>query len=121
MARRSRFEKLTPDAIRTLQAGQKITEHGIVVEKLPNGDARFRVAVMIDRQGVGDSEGIEIRDGEAVRRHLSGAFAGCDVRPGRGQRNGGRSIHSAETVVMVDVAPDAVGAPVGVARIVLRG
>jgi len=43
-----RFSRLDRPAIRRLQAGQKITEHGITVERLVEGDIRFSVNVMVD-------------------------------------------------------------------------
>ncbi len=43
-----RFSKLDRPTIRTLSAGQSITEHGITVERLANGDLRWTVNVMVD-------------------------------------------------------------------------
>lgn len=45
-----KFSKLTSLAIRALKPGQKIQEHGIVAERLSNGDARFTVNTMVDGQ-----------------------------------------------------------------------
>lgn len=47
-----RFQRLTRPALRNLTAGQRINEHGIVAERLSNGDVRFAVNVMIDGQRV---------------------------------------------------------------------
>lgn len=44
MARR--FEKLKRLNLRVLQPGGKLCEHGIVYEKLPNGDGVFRINIM---------------------------------------------------------------------------
>lgn len=45
-----KFSRLTRDAIRRLQDGQAITEHGIKAQKLANGDIRYTVNVMVDGQ-----------------------------------------------------------------------
>ena len=40
-----RFEKLTRQATRSLESGKRIVEHGIVYEKLKNGDGRFEICI----------------------------------------------------------------------------
>ncbi len=50
MARR--FARLTRDAIRRLKPGEKITEHGIMAERLDDGDVRYSVNVMVDAQRI---------------------------------------------------------------------
>jgi integrase len=47
-----RFTRLTRKAIRSLRPGERITEHGIIAERLANGDTKYSVAVMIDGQRV---------------------------------------------------------------------
>jgi integrase len=47
-----RFSRLDRPAIRRLQPGQKIIEHGITAERLPGGDVRYSVNIMIDGQRV---------------------------------------------------------------------
>ncbi len=47
-----RFTRLTRPAIRKLQAGQRITEHGITAEGLPDGDVRYSVNIMVDGERV---------------------------------------------------------------------
>jgi len=46
------FQKLTRPAMRKLAAGEKINEHGIAFERLPNGDGLFTVNVMVDGQRI---------------------------------------------------------------------
>lgn len=58
-----RFSRLTRPNIRRLRHGEKITEHGIIVERMPNGDLRYTVAIMVDGQRIHrvmglDSEGV---------------------------------------------------------------
>jgi integrase len=60
-----RFAKLSRPAIRALSAGQKITEHGITVERLSNGDAGYSINVMVDGQRIHRVVG---RESEGVRR-----------------------------------------------------
>ena len=43
-----KFTRLTRPAIRTLKAGEKVTEYGITAEKLADGDVRYTVAIMVD-------------------------------------------------------------------------
>ena len=46
------FQKLTRTPIRSLAPGQKITEGGITAEKLPDGDVRYAVNIMVDGQRI---------------------------------------------------------------------
>lgn len=46
MARK--FAKLTRPAIRTLGNGEQIAEHGIIARRMPSGDIRYSVNVMVD-------------------------------------------------------------------------
>lgn len=43
-----RFARLTRPAIRALELGQRINEHGIIVERLSNGDCRYSINIMVD-------------------------------------------------------------------------
>jgi integrase len=47
-----RFARLNRDAIRRLKPGQTISEHGITVTKLGNGDVRYSVNVMVGGQRI---------------------------------------------------------------------
>lgn len=47
-----RFDRLSRTAIRALVAGERITQHGIIVERLKTGDIRYAVNVMIDGQRI---------------------------------------------------------------------
>jgi integrase len=47
-----RFTRLDRPAVRRLHPGQKITEHGIAVERLANGDLRYTVNVMVNGRRV---------------------------------------------------------------------
>ena len=47
-----RFTKLDRASIRSLAAGQKITEHGITAERMANGDVRYSVNIMVDGQRI---------------------------------------------------------------------
>ncbi|WP_010162579.1 tyrosine-type recombinase/integrase [Sphingomonas sp. PAMC 26617] len=46
------FAKLDRNAIRALQVGQKISEHGITAERLRDGDTRYSINIMSDGQRV---------------------------------------------------------------------
>ncbi len=47
-----RFTRLTRPAVRKLQAGERITEHGITAEGLKDGDVRYSVNVMVDGERI---------------------------------------------------------------------
>jgi hypothetical protein len=47
-----KFSKLTRINLRRLQAGQRISEHGITFERLSDGDGRYSVNIMVDGQRV---------------------------------------------------------------------
>jgi integrase len=46
------FTKLTRRAMRQLAPGEQINEHGIIFERLANGDGVFRINIMIERQRI---------------------------------------------------------------------
>ena len=43
-----KFQKLTRTNIRKIQTGDKLQEHGISFERLPNGDGKYTVNIMVD-------------------------------------------------------------------------
>lgn len=47
-----KFTKLTRVALRQLSVGQKLVEQGIEFERLPNGDGRYSVNVMVENQRI---------------------------------------------------------------------
>lgn len=47
-----KFSKLTRSNVRKLQAGQKLSEHGIIFERLDSGDGRYSVNIMVDGQRI---------------------------------------------------------------------
>ncbi len=47
-----RFAKLTRNAVRALSIGQGISEHGIVAKRLPTGDVRYSINIMVDGQRI---------------------------------------------------------------------
>ena len=60
-----KFTRLTRPAIRQLEKGQRIHENGITAERMANGDVRYSVNVMIDRERVHRVIG---RESEGVTR-----------------------------------------------------
>jgi integrase len=78
-----RFSKLDRPAIRRLKPGEAVTEHGITAERLPDGDARYSVNVMVDGQRIHRVIG---RESENVTRTQCEEFieqARGDARKGR--------------------------------------
>lgn len=47
-----KFIKLTRPAIRSLHIGERITEHGIIAERLSSGDIRFSINIMVDGERI---------------------------------------------------------------------
>jgi hypothetical protein len=47
-----RFSKLNRPAIRKLNAGKKLCEHGTMFERLLTGDGRYSVNAMVDGQRI---------------------------------------------------------------------
>ncbi len=77
------FSKLTRPNTRKLLPGQTIIEHGITYEKLPDGDGRFTVNVMVDGVRVHRVIG---KDSEGVTREKAEEYieqARTDARTGR--------------------------------------
>jgi integrase len=88
-----RFSKLDRPAIRRLPAGQQITEHGITVERLTNGDTRYSVNIMVDGQRIHRVIG---RESEGVTRSQAEEFiekARSEAREGRLSLPRGRKLH----------------------------
>lgn len=85
-----KFESLTRPAIRKLQAGERITEHGITAERQKNGDLRYSVNIMVDGQRIHrvigkDSDGITREQAErAIENFRTKAREGrLDLPTGR--------------------------------------
>lgn len=53
------FTKLSRPNMRKLKPGDKLTEHGITFERLPNGDGVFTVNIMVDGQRIHRTMGRE--------------------------------------------------------------
>src|SRR6185295_4801930 len=88
-----RFSRLDRPAIRRLVSGQSITEHGITVECLVDGDVRYSVNVMVDGQRIHRVIG---RESEGVTRTQAEEFIGAkrtEAREGRLSLPRGRKLH----------------------------
>ena len=87
-----RFARLDRPAIRRLQTGERIAEHGITAERLPDGDLRYTVNVMVDGTRVHRVIG---RHSEGVTRTQAEEFiaqARSDARAGRHNLPKGRKL-----------------------------
>jgi integrase len=85
-----RFAKLTRPAVRALQAGEKLAEHGITAERLSSGDVRYSVNIMVDGQRIHrvvgrESEGVTREQAERlIEKYRTEARAGrLDLPQGR--------------------------------------
>lgn len=97
-----RFQRMTRPAIRALQSGEKIDEHGIRAERLRNGDVRYSVNIMVDGQRVHrvvgrESEGTTREQAERTIESLR-----TKAREGRLDLPNGRKVHR----TFADVAED---------------
>jgi integrase len=87
------FKRLDRNAIRKLQPGEKISEHGITAECLRNGDVRYSVNVMVDGQRIHrvvgrQSEGVTRTQAEELIEKLR-----TDARNDRLDLPQGRKVH----------------------------
>lgn len=88
-----KFRKLTKGSISHLKPGQKLMEHGIEFERLPNGDGRYTVNIMVDGKRIHRAIGTE---SEGVTRHDAERFietARTDARAGRLNLPKGKKTH----------------------------
>ncbi len=65
----SKYLKLTRSFVRKTMVGEKIVEHGICFERLRDGDGRYSVNIMVDRQRIHrvigkESEGVTRKQAE---------------------------------------------------------
>lgn len=87
-----KFQKLTRTDIRKVQTGDKIQEHGISFERLPNGDGRYTVNIMVDGIRVHRVIG---KESEGVTRKQAEDFieqSRADARKGRLNLPKGRKV-----------------------------
>jgi integrase len=88
-----RFTKLDRPAIRRLKSGEKLAEHGIIAERLADGDVRYSVNVMVDGHRIHRVIG---RESEGVTRTQAEDFiakARTDARENRLSLPKGRKLH----------------------------
>jgi len=79
----TRFKKLTRPNIRKLALGDKIIEHGIAFDRLPNGDGNYSINIMVDGQRIHRTVG---RESEGVTRKQAEDYIEqikTDARKGR--------------------------------------
>lgn len=88
-----RFTRLDRPAIRKLQPGEAISEHGITAERLADGDLRYTVNVMVDGQRIHRVIG---KESDGVTRTQAEEFieqARSDARASRLSLPKGRKTH----------------------------
>jgi len=87
-----KFQKLTRANIRNAKPNEKISEHGIVFERMANGDGRYRINIMVDGNRIHRVVGKE-SDGvtrQKVEEHI--AQLRTDARHGRLNLPKGRKV-----------------------------
>ncbi|WP_395000402.1 tyrosine-type recombinase/integrase [Sphingomonas sp.] len=88
-----KFNRLTRPAIRGMEPGQRINEHGVTVEKQANADVRYTVNVMVDGQRIHRVVG---RESEGVTREQAERYiekVRTEAREGRLDLPQGRKLH----------------------------
>ena len=88
-----RFAHLDRPSIRKLQPGERITEHGISAERLPDGDVRYSINVMVDGQRIHRVVG---RDSDGTTRSQCEDFIAktrTEAKEGRLNLPSGRKLH----------------------------
>ncbi|MEP0068934.1 site-specific integrase [Pyruvatibacter sp.] len=86
------FSKLNRTKMRSMRAGEQITEHGITYTRLADGDGVFAVNVMVDRRRIHRSLG---RESDGVTRTTAEEFISnlrADARAGRLNLPKGRKV-----------------------------
>lgn len=88
-----KFTKITRNNQRNLKLSEKLEEHGIIFERLKNGDGRYKINVMVDGQRIHrvvgkESEGVTRLQAEDVIAKLR-----TDARHGRLNLPKGRKLH----------------------------
>ena len=88
-----RFTRLTRPAIRALEPGRKIAEHGVTAERQGSGDVRYSVNVMVDGQRIHrvvgrESDGTTREQAERTIESLR-----TKAREGRLDLPSGRKVH----------------------------
>lgn len=88
-----RFQRLTRPAVRALQPGEALHEHGITAERQRNGDVRYSVNVMVDGQRIHrvigrESEGCTREQAERAIENFR-----TKAREGRLDLPSGRKVH----------------------------
>lgn len=97
-----RFSRLDRASIRRLQSGEKLSEHGITVERLRDSDLRYSVNIMVDGARVHRVVG---RESEGVTRTQCEEFieqAKTEARAGRLSLPKGRKLALAFTAAADD-------------------
>jgi hypothetical protein len=87
-----KFTQLTRLAVRRLKPGQRVMEHGIVFERLADGDGRYSVNIMVDGTCVHRVIG---KESDGVTREQAEQFvekARTDARAGRLNLPAGRKV-----------------------------
>ncbi len=88
-----RFDRLTRPEIRRLKPGEKITEHGVMAERLKDGDVRYTINIMVDGERVHRVIG---RVSEGVTRTQAEEFISkvrAEAREGRLSLPKARKLH----------------------------
>jgi integrase len=88
-----KFNRLTRPAIRGLEVGDRIAEHGITAERLGNGDVSYSIGIMVDGQRIHrvvgrESEGVTREQAERLIEKFR-----TDARAGRLDLPQGRKLH----------------------------
>lgn len=78
-----KFDVLTRPNMRRVEPGQRIQEHGIIFERLQNGDGRFIVNIRVDTKRVHRTIGLE---SEGVTRESAEKFLEQARTDGRHER-----------------------------------
>lgn len=88
-----KFSNLTKDAIRRLAVGEKINEHGIIAERMKNGDVRFSVNIMVDRERIHRVVGVASEGVTITQAQTAVETFRTKAREGRLDLPKGRKVH----------------------------
>lgn len=88
-----KFKKITRANQRNLQASEKLEEHGIVFDRLANGDGRYKINIMVDGQRIHRVVGKESEGVTRIQAEELIAKLRTDARHGRLNLPKGRKLH----------------------------
>lgn len=88
-----KFQRLTKAAIGALKVGERLNEQGIVAERMKNGDIRYSVNIMVDRERIHRVVGVASEGVTLTQAQTAVETFRTKAREGRLDLPKGRKVH----------------------------